>query len=131
MDTQRSKQLRIAALLFMAAVIVVSLWLNNYLLAGIGALTGLLFLVVVPFNGTRSVDEREQTIREKAAASTYTIYAVTIGSSAVILLVAAQGGSVYLEALGLIFAYLTLFLIALYAVSYQFFNRKYGGGNEE
>lgn len=131
MDTQRSKQLRIAALLFMAAVIVVSLWLNNYLLAGAGVLTGLLFLGLVRSDVKLAFDEREQSLREKAAASTYTIYAGTIGLSAVILLVAAQRGFVFLEALGLIFAYLTLFLIALYAVSYQFFNRKYGGGDEE
>jgi uncharacterized membrane protein len=101
------------------------------LLAGTGVLTGLLFLGLVRSDVKLAVDEREQTIREKAAASTYTIYAGTIGISAVILLAAAQRGSVYLEALGLVFAYLTLFLIALYAVSYQFFARKYGGGADE
>ena len=131
MDTKRSRQFRIAALLFMAAVVAVSFWLNNYLLAGAGLLTGLLFLILVRSDASLAVDEREQTIREKAAASTYAIYAGTIGLSAVILLLAAGRGFVFLEALGLIFACLTLFLIALYAVSCQFFARRYGGGGDE
>lgn len=131
MDTKRSKQFRVAALLFMGAVVAVAVWLNNYLLAGAGLLTGLLFLFVVPTNAPLAADEREQTIREKAAASTYAIYGGTIGAGAVILLLGAGRGFVYLEALGLVFAYLTLFLIALYAVSYRFYNRKYGGGAHE
>lgn len=131
MDKQRFKQLRLAAALFLVAVIAISLWLGNYLLAAAGVLTGLLFLAVMFANANPAVDEREQTIREKAAASTYAIYAGTIGASAVVLLLSARGGSVYLEALGLVLAYLTLFLIVLYAISYQFFNRKYGGGGDE
>ena len=131
MDTKRSRQFRVAALLFIAAVVAVAIWLSNYLLAGAGLLTGLLFLFVVPANAPLAADEREQTIREKAAASTYAIYGGALGASAVILLLGAGRGFAYLEALGLVFAYLTLFLIALYAVSYQFYNRKYGGGADE
>ena len=47
MSTHRSKQLRAAALLFMAAVVAVSFWLSNVLLAAAGLLTGLLFLLAV------------------------------------------------------------------------------------
>jgi len=131
MDTYKVRQLRLAALLFMAALVLVSLWLNNYLLAAAGLVTGLLFLLVVRSGAGPAVDERELTIREKAAASTYAIYAGTIGLSAVLLLLMAGRGFVFLEALGLVFAYLTLFLLALYAVSYQFFAHRYGGGDEE
>jgi len=43
----------------------------------------------------------------------------------------AKGEFVYLESLGMILAYLTLFLIALYAIAYHGFNRKLGGGGDE
>jgi uncharacterized membrane protein len=131
MNTQQYGRLRLVTLLFMVAVVLVSLWLSNYLLAAAGLLTGLLFLALVRSGGELAVDEREQTIREKAAAATYAIYAGTIGGSAVLLLLFAGRGFVFLEALGLLLAYLTLFLIALYAVSHQFFKRKYGGGGDE
>lgn len=131
MNTHRYRQVRAAALIFMAAVVVVSIWLDMLLLAGAGVLTGLLFLVLVRSQTGISVDEREQTIRDKAASATYGIFAATIGISAVLLLLFSRRGYLYLEAVGLVFAYLTLFLIALYAVSYQYFNRKYGGGRSE
>jgi len=131
MNTRRYRQVRAAALIFMAAVVVVSIWLDMLLLAGAGVLTGLLFLVLVRSQTEISVDEREQTIRDKAASATYGIFAATIGISAVLLLLFSRRGYLYLEAVGLVFAYLTLFLIALYAVSYQYFNRKYGGGRSE
>jgi uncharacterized membrane protein len=131
MNTHRYRQVRAAALIFMAAVVVVSIWLDMLLLAGAGVLTGLLFLVLVRSQTKISVDEREQTIRDKAASATYGIFAATIGISAVLLLLFSRRGYLYLEAVGLVFAYLTLFLIALYAVSYQYFNRKYGGGGSE
>jgi uncharacterized membrane protein len=131
MNTQQYRYVRVAVIFFMAAVVAVSLWLNNHLLAAAGIVTGLLFLLLVRSRARILVDEREQSIREKAAAATYTIYAATIGVSAVILLLWSRSGFVYLEALGLLFAYLALFLIALYAISYQFFNRRYGGGGDE
>jgi hypothetical protein len=31
----------------------------------------------------------------------------------------------------MVFAYLTLFLLALYALSYHYFNQKFGGGGNE
>jgi uncharacterized membrane protein len=130
MNTQQYRYVRVAVIFFMAAVVAVSLWLNNHLLAAAGIVTGLLFLLLVRSRARILVDEREQSIREKAAAATYTIYAATIGVSAVILLLWSRRGFVYLEALGLLFAYLALFLIALYAISYQFFNRRYGGGGD-
>jgi uncharacterized membrane protein len=131
MDMHRYQQARVAAFVFMAAVVAVSLLLNMWLLAAAGVLTGVLFLGLVRSRAKITVDEREQTIREKAASATYGIFAATIGISAVLLLLFARRGFLYLEAVGLVFAYLTLFLIALYAISYQFFNRKYGGGGDE
>ncbi len=43
----------------------------------------------------------------------------------------SKGEWLFTDSLGLIFAYLTLFLISVYAISYYFFSRKYGGGADE
>ena len=131
MSTRRYQQVRTAAVLFMVIVAAVSIWLDMWLLAAAAVLTGFVFLALVRSRAGLAIDEREQTIRDKAAAATYGIFAATIGISAVLLLLFSRRGYLYLEAVGLVFAYLTLFLIALYAVSYQYFNRKYGGGRNE
>ncbi len=131
MNTRQYQQVRSAAFIFMVIVVAVSLWFDILLLAAAGVLTGLLFLGLVRSQAGTDVDEREQTMRDKAASATYGIFAATIGISAVLLLLFSRRGYLYLEAVGLVFAYLTLFLIALYAISYQYFTRKYGGGGDE
>lgn len=131
MSERRYKQLWAAVIVFVVAVVLVSVWLDMLLLAAVSALTGLLFLVLVRTQAKVGADEREQTIQDKAASATYGIFAATIGVSAILLLLFSRRGYLYLEAVGLVCAYLTLFLIALYAISYQFFSRKYRGGADE
>ena len=105
----------------------------------IGEAGGMLFLILVRSKTKITIDEREKTIREKAANITYAIFAPTIGIGTFLLLIPSRSGLavfskgefIYLESLGMIFAYLTLFLISLYAISYYFYNRKFGGANEK
>ncbi len=131
MNTRHYQKVRAAAFIFMVIVVAVSIWFDILLLAAAGVLTGLLFLGLVRSQAGTDFDEREQTMRDKAASATYGIFAATIGVSAVLLLLFSRRGYLYLEAVGLVFAYLTLFLIAVYAISYQYFTRKYGGGGDE
>lgn len=139
MNSKKYRQIRAAVALFTGTIVSVAVAQNSYLLAVIGVLTGMLFLILVRSKAKITVDEREKTIREKAAQLTYAIFAPTIGIGAFLLLIPsysglsvfAKGEFVYLEALGMIFAYLALFLIAIYAISYHFLNRKYGGGRDE
>lgn len=131
MDIKKYRQVRATATLFIGAIVAVAVVQNSYLLATIGVLTGMLFLALVRSKTKITIDEREQTIKEKAAQTTYAIFAPTIGIGAFLLFIMARGQFLYLESLGMVFAYLTLFLIALYAISYHFFNRKYGGGGNE
>jgi len=139
MNIKKYRQARMIAILFIISIIIVSILLNNYLLATIGLLTGMLFLSVVRLKTKTTIDEREQAVREKAANTAYAIFAPTIGIGAFLLLVPSYSGLsvfskgefLFLESLGIIFAYLTLFLIAIYAISYFFLNRKYGGGRHE
>jgi uncharacterized membrane protein len=139
MDRKRYNWLRAAVALFVAAIVSMSVTRESYLMATIGVIIGMLFMIIVRSKAKITIDEREKTIREKAAQITYAIFAPTIGIGAFLLLVPsysglsifAKGEFAYLESLGMILAYLTLFLIALYTITYHFLNRKYGGGNEE
>ena len=139
MNIKKYRQIRAAITLFIGLIVAVSVTQNSFVLAAIGVLVGMLFLSIVRSKTKITIDEREETVREKAAQLTYAIFAPTIGIGAFLLMVPSYSGIsvfskgefVYLESLGIIFAYLTLFLIAIYAISYYFLNRKYGGDSDE
>jgi len=139
MDRKKYKQLRTIVILFVAGMVGLAIIRDSYLLATAGVLTGVVFMVLVRSTAKIRTDERELTIQEKAARMTYTIFAPTLGITSFLLLLPSKGGFavfskgewLFTESLGMVFAYLTLFLIALYAISYHFFNRKYGGGGNE
>jgi len=141
MNTETYRQIRAVVILFIGLIVLVAVFINSYLLAAAAVITGMLFLILVRGKTVIRIDEREKSIREKAAQITYAIFAPVIGIGAFLMLIPSQaqkmspvfagGEFVYLESLGMVFAYLTLFLIAIYAISYHFLNQKYGGGNYE
>lgn len=131
MSIQNYQQIRKFTSLFIGAIVSVSVVQKSYLLAAAGVLTGMLFLALVRAKAKVTVDEREKTVREKAAQMTYAIFAPTIAIASFFIIMFSRGEYFYLEFLGMVLAYLALFLIALYAISYHFLNRKYGGGNDE
>ncbi len=139
MNRKKYKQLRVIVALFVGAIVGLAVVRDSYLLSIAGVLTGMVFMVLVRSTAKIRTDERELTIQEKAARMTYAIFAPTIGMAAFFLLLPSKGGFsvfskgewLYIESLGMIFAYLTLFLIALYAISYHFFSRRLGGGGNE
>ncbi len=139
MDKKKYNQLRVVVTVFVSTLVGFALVRNSYLLSVAGILTGMVFLALVRSKAKIITDEREATIQEKAARMTYAIFTPTIGIAAFLLLfptysglsIFSKGEFTYLESLGMVFAYLTLFLISLYAISYHFLNRKYGGGGNE
>lgn len=131
MNTHNYQKIRKLTSFFIAALVSVSVVQNSYLLAAASVLTGMLFLTLVRKKANITVDEREKTVREKAAQMTYGIFAPTIAFASFVIIMFSRGEFYYLEFLGMVLAYLALFLIALYALSYHFLNRKYGGGNDE
>jgi uncharacterized membrane protein len=139
MDIKKYRKIRVLIMLFVAAIVAVAVFQNSYLLSLAGVLTGMLFMILVRTKTKIVIDEREKTIREKAAQLTYAVFAPLIGISSILLLLPSKSGLsvfskgewLYTESLGMLFAYLTLFLITVYAISYYFLNRKYGGGNEK
>ena len=130
MKLNKIKLLRILVIVFIVAIIYVAARQNSYILATISGFTGLFFLVLVHSKTETAVDEREMAIREKAAQMTYGIFTPTIGIGSFLMIMYARGEYYFLESLGMVLAYLTLFLIALYAGSYYFFSRKFGGGGK-
>lgn len=139
MNIKKYKQIRIVAILFIISLIAVSIFLKLYLLTIIAIFTGILFLSLVHTDNKNLIDERELSIQEKAADFTYSIFAPTIGIGTFLLLIPTHSGLsvfsngefLFLESLGTIFGYLTLFLIVLYSVSYFFLTKKFGGKKDE
>lgn len=139
MNRKRYKQIRVIVTFFVSAIVALAVIKNSYLLAAAGVCTGLIFMALARSTAKIKTDERAVTIQEKAAMTTYAIFAPTLGLAAFFLMLPSKGGIdvfskgewLFTDSLGLIFAYLTLFLISIYAVSYHFFSRKYGGGGDE
>lgn len=136
MTNKTYRQIRSAVALFVGAIVGLAVIQNSYLLAGVGVLTGMIFLSLARSKAKITIDEREAVVRAQAANITYAIFAPTLGVSAFLLylfssaqLEVVQQRFYYLESLGMILAYLTLFLIVLYSISYFFINRKYGGND--
>jgi len=131
MNEKRYKQIRIVIGLFSAVVVMVAVSLENIFLAAGGVITGMFFMVLARSKTNKIVDERVITVREKAAQTAYAIFAPTIGLGSFFLILLARDEHYFLEAIGIVLAYLSLFLIALYTISFFFYNRKYGGDGKE
>ncbi|MFA5135989.1 MAG: DUF2178 domain-containing protein [Patescibacteria group bacterium] len=139
MHEKKYKQIQAATTFFIGAIIALATVRDSYILAVSAVITGMVFMIVVRSKIKMRTDEREATIQEKAARTTYAVFTPTIAITAFFLLLPSKSGFhvfskgewLYIESLGMIFAYLTLFVIAIYSLSYHFFNRKYGGNINE
>lgn len=139
MEAKKYRQIRVVVSMFVGMVVAMGVTRESYLLALAGVLTGMVFMGLARSKAKIVVDERERQVREKAAEMAFAIFTPTIGLGSFLLLVPykklssvfAGGEFIYLESLGMVLAYLTLFLIALYAIAYHGFNRKLGGGGDE
>ncbi len=139
MKSKTFNLIRSVVTMFVGMTVAIAVVQGSYILAAAGVITGMLALTVARSKAKITVDERELTVRQKAAQMTYAIFAPTLAIGAFLMFIPsksgisvfAKGEFVYLESLGMVFAYLALFLIALYAISYHFFNKKYGGGGDE
>lgn len=139
MNRKKYNQIRSLVALFISAIVSVAVIRDSYLLAAAGVLTGMAFMISVRVRAKIKTDERDAVIQEKAARMAYAIFAPTMGIASFLLLLPSKGGiQVFSKGewlfpgyLGMVLAYLTLFLIAVYAISYHYFNRKYGGGGND
>jgi len=119
---------RVFTTIFVASIVLLAVIKQSYGLAIIGVICGLLILQIAKRKSNIVNDERQQFIQEKAAKATYAIFAPTIGLGSLLLILFSSRDRYYflfLEPVGHILAYLTCFLIVLYALSYFFFSKKY------
>lgn len=138
MTIKKYHQLKKGVLFFLFITFCLSFLLKIYFLSVISLLTIILFVTLLHSKGRLS-DEREITVRRQATDFTFTILVSTLAISSFILLlplstgwsVFSQGEYLYVESIGTIFAYLSIFIIMLYSLVYFFFNRKSGGNDNE
>jgi uncharacterized membrane protein len=130
MNKQTYQKYRIGIAIFTSVIVGLAVTRDNTILAVAGVLTGMAFMLVVRSKTKVELDERQKMVREKAALVSYAIFTPTIGLGSLALILFAPDGS-YLEAIGFVLAYLSLFFIALYAIAHHFINRKFGGDGEE
>ena len=129
MDTnKRFNTVRLLVAFFVSVTVAVAVIQNSYLLAVAAVVTGMLFVTVMRSKAKITVDEREKTVRERAAQLTYAIFAPMMGLNAFILTIFGKNNPT-MEATGQTLSYLTLFLIILYTISYRIVNKKLGGGD--
>lgn len=131
MNEKTFQILKIMVAAFLIILVLLAVVRAQTLLALLAVVAGMLFLQAVRSKSGVVMDEREQSVREKAAQMTYMIFAPTLGISALVLLLLSKEHEFFLLSLGIIFSYLTLFLITLYTLSSFFINRKYGGDGQE
>ena len=115
----------------MAIIMSLAVSLDNMVLAIASVVIAIMFMWVMRSKTKRVVDEREVMVRQKAAQMAYAIFAPTIGLGSVILMMVGKDEFYFVEAMGIVLSYLSLFLIGLYSIALIFFNRKYGGDGKE
>ena len=131
MTLKKYRQTKNFILIFLILIFLISFSLKLFLLTGFSVLTFILFLSLISSKNQKIFDEREVSLRQQAADFAFTIFLSTISLSAFLMLIPSYSGLsvfsrgefLFLETLGIIFAYLTLFIIILYSLSYFFFKR--------
>ncbi len=139
MNRKRYTQFRVVVAFFIGLIVSVAVVRDWYLLAVAAVTTGMIFLALVRSRVKIRTDERERTIQEKAARITYMVVVPSFAIVALLLLLPSKGGLavfsrgewVFIESIGMIFAYISLLLIMVYAISYHLFNTKYGGSGDD
>jgi uncharacterized membrane protein len=132
MSLKTYRLLRIFTSIFVAMTVSSAVVSNNFNLAIFAVAAGMIFLFVIK-RKTKGVlvDERLQTVGEKAARASYVITTITMAISSFILVFMGRTGAPYLTPLATILSYLTLFSMFIYSVAFSYFNHKYGSDNEE
>lgn len=130
MTLKKYRQTKNLTLIFLVLILLVSLSLKIFLLSGFSILTIILFISLISSKNQKIFDEREVNLRQQATDFTFTIFLSTISIASFLLLIPSYSGLsvfsrgefLFLETLGVIFAYLTISIIILYSLSYLFFS---------
>ena len=132
MTDKMFRKIKIIIISFVSATVGLAVIENNILLALAGLVIGVLFFMLVRHKTKQVVvDERIKSISGYAARLTYVIVTVLLGLlSLFFILTGSRTGEIYMEALGTILSYITLLSVAIYSMSYKFFEKKYGANDK-
>jgi len=118
------RRLRIAITIFVAGTVSIAVSTNNPLLAVVAVITGMVFMAVVKRKTkAKLTDERVERVSEIAAKWTYVVFTSSMAVTSLLLIFINQRYA-FLESLGILFSYLTMFLLVLYTLFFHFFSRK-------
>lgn len=123
------KKIRLLIIILIAIIVATAVSINNFYLAVSGILIGLLFNILVRSKLRKKlVDERIVSLSGKAARMTYVISTLTLAILSLFLIFSGrQHQDTTTETIGIIFSYIAMLNIAIYAISFRYFNKKYGG----
>ena len=123
------KTIRLLIMVFIASIVATALVINNFYLAITGVLLGVLFLYLVRIKFQKAmVDERVISLSGKAARMAYSIPTLILAILGLFLIFSGRTHQdIYTENLGVIFSYIAMFNITIYAISFRYFNKIYGG----
>jgi uncharacterized membrane protein len=127
------KKIKILIITFVSVTVGIAAINNNIYLAFAGVAIGMLFLILVRRTVKAvTVDERVSHISARAARLTYAIVTVLLAFLSLFFISTGQRtGEPYIEALGTILSYIALLSLAIYAMSYKFYSKQYGGEDDE
>jgi len=129
------KQFKIVRLVIIGLVaftVATAVSINNFFLALAGVLIGMLFMYLVRVRYKKvMIDERVASISGKAARNAYVVTVTLLTLLCMFFIISGdQRGDIYTEAVGVAFAFIVLLNVALYSVSFYYFNHKYGGNEK-
>ena len=77
------------------------------------------------------IDERIISVVGKASRMTYTVNILLLAFLSLFLIFNGRShGRIYSESLGIVFSYIVMFNLAIYILSFYFFNKKHGGNKK-
>jgi len=129
MTYKQFKAIRLLIMAFIATVVATASVINNFYLAITGVLIGVLFLYLVRIKFKKvMIDERVVSLSGKAARMAYALPTLFLAVLGLFLILSGRGHQdIYTESLGVIFSYIAMLNIAIYAISFRYFNKIYGG----
>jgi len=127
MNIKKFKFIRVVISLFVAITVSIAVTLDNVILAFSGVLIGMLFLFLVKKKSKAVLyDERVKAIAGDSARLTYVVSTLVLAFLSLMFLTGSNRlESPFVETLGTIFSYTALFNVAVFAICFQYFNRKY------
>jgi len=121
------QKIKTITIIFLLLTTVGAFLIGNIFWGVVALLAGVIFLILMKLS-TKGVvtDERVKLVSKKASHATFTVFTTMIALSSIAFVIIGQDHYGLLEALGIIFSYMTLFIVTLYGIFYLCFDRGWG-----